>query len=63
MILSSRILKYFSSEKKILRFLNSATSPKEIYAVYHKNQEHFTPYLFLESLKLMNTTSIRKKHE
>lgn len=56
MILSSRILKYFSSEKKILRFLNAANSPKEIYTIYHKNQEHFTPYLFLESLKLMNTT-------
>ncbi|CAK62729.1 unnamed protein product (macronuclear) [Paramecium tetraurelia] len=63
MILSTRILKCFSSEKKILRFIKTCSSPKEIYQIYHKNQEHFTPLLFLEALKHMNTSPVKKKFD
>ncbi|CAK64380.1 unnamed protein product (macronuclear) [Paramecium tetraurelia] len=63
MILSTRILQCFSSEKKILRFIKTCSSPKEIYQTYHKNQEHFTPLLFLEALKHMNTNPVRKRFD
>ncbi|CAD8191836.1 unnamed protein product [Paramecium octaurelia] len=63
MILSTRILWCFSSEKKILRFIKTCSSPKEIYQTYHKNQEHFTPLLFLEALKHMNTNPVRKRFD
>ena len=59
----SRIFQYFSSEKKILRFIKSTNTSSEIYQIYQKNKENFTPLLLLESLKQLGSNTIKRRYD
>jgi hypothetical protein len=59
----SRILQFFSSEKKILRFIKSSNTPSEIYQTYQKNKENFTPLLLLESLKQLGSNTVKRRYD